>query len=101
MSLYLQKNEIFTQVVSRNEEVPLNRPITKEELNAFLREYLKESLFAVHEPLNLRTGKFDGKVLTSIKSDVAVLNALSRIISIMFTCNQALLMNPALNNYEE
>ena len=65
------------------------------------KQYLNESMLTAHEPLNLRTGKFDGKVLTSIKSDVAVLNALSRIISIMFTCNQALLMNPALNNYEE
>lgn len=67
---------------------------------ASAKEYLKKSMFDKCGPFNLRTEEFDGKVLTSIKSDVAVLNALSRIISIMFTCNQALVMNPALNNYD-
>ena len=51
-------------------------------------------------PLNLRTGEFDGKVISSIRSDVAVLDSLARIMTIMFTCNQALLQNPVVNNYE-
>ena len=62
--------------------------------------FLNDSMSDICGPLNLRTGEFDGKVLTSIKSDVAVLDALSRIISIMFTCNQTLLASPVLNNYE-
>lgn len=54
----------------------------------------------VDRPLNLRTGLFDGFVISSIRSDVAVLSAISRIMTIMFTCNQALLQNPVVNNYD-
>lgn len=42
-------------------------------------------------PLNLQTGGFDNKVLCSIKTDIAILDAVSEIISYMFTSNQALL----------
>lgn len=64
-------------------------------------ELVDQTIIDGYGPVNLRTGECDGKVLTSIKSDVAVLDALSRIISIMFTCNQVLLTNPVLNNYED
>lgn len=51
-------------------------------------------------PVNLRTLKIDGRVISSIRSDVAVLDSISRILTIMYTCNQALLQNPVVNNYE-
>lgn len=62
-------------------------------------EIIDRSINTEHMPINLRTGKFDGKVLTSIMSDVIVLEAMSKIITIMFTCNQTLLQNPLVNNY--
>lgn len=50
-------------------------------------------------PLNLATGEFDGKVLCSIETDVAILEAISKVIMVMFTANQALLENPLNNVY--
>ena len=61
---------------------------------------VQESIDGEAGPYNLRTDKFDGLVLTSIKSDVTVLNAIARVMTIMFTSNQALLQNPVVNNYE-
>lgn len=39
---------------------------------------------------------YDGKVLTSIESEPAILDTISKIITIMFTANQAILQAPAL-----
>ena len=50
-------------------------------------------------PLNLVTGEFDGKVLCSIETDVAILEAISKVIMVMFTANQALLESPMNNVY--
>lgn len=44
--------------------------------------------------LNLRTDEFDGKVKTSINTDTTILEGISRIITIAFTSNQALLPDP-------
>ena len=50
-------------------------------------------------PLNLATGEFDGKVLCSIETDVAILEAISKVVMVMFTANQALLESPMNNVY--
>ena len=50
-------------------------------------------------PLNIRTGKNDGKVLSSIKSDIIILEAIEKILSLMFTCNQYLIQTPNHNIY--
>ncbi len=50
-------------------------------------------------PYNISTQKFDGKVLTSIMSDVTILDIISKIITIMFTSNQALIQAPQFNLY--
>lgn len=54
---------------------------------------------AVNGPMNLRTREFDGRVLTSIKSDIITLEVLSKILTLMITANQALLQNPLVNTY--
>ena len=46
-------------------------------------------------PLNIRTKEYDGKVLTSIDTDISVLDTISKIITIMATSNQFLL--PVIN----
>ena len=55
----------------------------------------------IHEgcPFNIRTGKFDHKVKSSIKSDIAILEAISKILTLMFTCNQYLTQTPMHNKY--
>lgn len=51
-------------------------------------------------PMNLTTYEFDGKVLTSIESDPVILDAISKIITIMLTANQALVQAPNINMYQ-
>lgn len=50
-------------------------------------------------PINLRTGEHDGTVLSSIDSDIAVLDCVTRIVSIMFVSNQILVSSPMNNSY--
>ena len=50
-------------------------------------------------PINLITKSYDGSVLTSIMSDCSILDTISKIITIMYTSNQALVQAPALNKY--
>ena len=51
---------------------------------------------------NIREKTFDGnQVYTSIETDIVILEAISRIITIMYTANQALLVDPMQNAYIE
>lgn len=50
-------------------------------------------------PMNLYTGKFNGDVLCSIMTDVKILEAISKIITIMVTSNQCIVQAPQLNRY--
>ena len=50
-------------------------------------------------PLNIRTNEYDGKVLSSIRSDIVILDTVSKILTLMFTCNQYLVPTPAHNIY--
>lgn len=60
------------------------------------------ALESVHagSPYNMRTSAFDEKVLSSINSDIAVLQAIDKILSLMFCCNQYLVPSPMHNVYE-
>lgn len=60
----------------------------------FVRDLIEKGAY------NLRTDKFDGKVKSSIMSDVAILEAISRIITRMATAEQFILPSPAHNVYE-
>lgn len=50
-------------------------------------------------PINLKTDEFDGRVLCSITSDIIVLDAISQIITLMFTSNQFLCPTAQQNKY--
>ena len=50
-------------------------------------------------PLNIRTNDYDHKVLSSIKSDVIVLETIDKILTLMYTTNQYLVPTPAHNTY--
>lgn len=60
---------------------------------------VKTSLDKNRGPMNLTNGEFDGKVLSSIDSDIVILDVLSKIITVMFTSNQMLVQSPAHNMY--
>ena len=51
-------------------------------------------------PLNLDNDKYDGKVITSIQSDIKILDAISKIVTLMFTANQCLVQAPQINIYQ-
>lgn len=53
----------------------------------------------LNRPINLRTMAFEHDVLTSIDTDVAILDCISRVVTIMFTSNQILIGEPFNNNY--
>ena len=67
---------------------------SEDEANGKIADSLEKGM-----PLNLATGEFDGKVLCSIETDVAILEAISKVIMVMFTANQALLESPMNNVY--
>ena len=50
-------------------------------------------------PFNIVTKEYDGKVLSSIKSDVVILETIKKILTLMFTCNQYLVQDPMHNVY--
>ena len=50
-------------------------------------------------PLNIRTNLYDNSVLSSIRSDIVILETVGRIISLMYTCNQYLVQTPVHNIY--
>ena len=50
-------------------------------------------------PLNMATNEYDGKVLSSIKSDIVILETIKKILTLMFTCNQYLVQDPMHNIY--
>lgn len=52
-------------------------------------------------PLNVITENYDGKVLTSIKTEIAILESISKIITIIFDTNQYLVPTPQFNCYTE
>lgn len=52
-------------------------------------------------PLNLTTDRYDEKVLTSAMTDIAILESISKVITIMVTANQCLIPSPANNVYRD
>jgi chaperonin GroEL (HSP60 family) len=66
----------------------------KEEAKDITAQSLKEGC-----PFNIRTNEYDNNVLSSIRSDVVILDTVSKILTLMFTCNQYLVPTPAHNIY--
>lgn len=75
--------------------------VTNEDVDDKIKDIINKSL-EKGTPLNIVTDEFDGTVLSSIDSDPVILNAISKIITIMFTTNQCLVQSPSYNvyNYE-
>ena len=87
----------------RNAAIDLYKSVVTNEDEA--REYLESSL-KNGRPFNVIdiSKKIDSErpgedVLTSINTDIEILNAISKIVTIMVTANQALVQTPELNRY--
>lgn len=52
-------------------------------------------------PYDIRNREFSDKIISSIESDVVVIQSIAKIVSIMVTSNQCLLASPVLNLYSE
>ena len=50
-------------------------------------------------PMNLRNNEYDEKVITSINTDICILDAISKIVTLMISCEQCYVQVPALNRY--
>ena len=50
-------------------------------------------------PMNLRNEEYDSKVVTSIDTDICILDAISKIVTLMISCEQCFVQVPALNRY--
>lgn len=66
----------------------------EDKVNELILTSLKEGT-----PFNLVSKEFDHKVLSSINGDIKILDAISKIMTMMITSNQALVQNAGLNNY--
>lgn len=58
-----------------------------------------ETAMEKHCALNLYTREYDGKVCCSIDLDIKILDAISKIVTVMATSNQCILQAPGLNCY--
>lgn len=77
------------------ERIYAENDITKDKKDLIVKDAIINNC-----PLNIRNNKFDGTVLTSIKADIVILDAISKIVGLMFATNQYLLPDPSYNTYE-
>lgn len=66
----------------------------KDDTNKLIIESFNKSM-----PLNLRTGEFNNDVLCSIDTDIVILDAISKIVTLMFTSTQFICPTPDDNRY--
>lgn len=65
------------------------------------KEHVLDIISAEQIPYNLKTGLFDDGVISSIESDVVVIQSIAKIVGIMVTANQCIVPNPVLNQYSK
>ena len=65
------------------------------------RKIVEDIIRKYQKPVDIISGEPSDLILTSIESEPMILNTISKIITIMFTSNQALLQAPSLTQYYE
>ncbi|MGL5330901.1 MAG: hypothetical protein ACRDD7_16680, partial [Peptostreptococcaceae bacterium] len=91
------KSNIHTLLYTAYSE--LTEILYRTSFNPLLAESIKDESLQKEMPFNLKTNEWDGKVLCTIDSDIAILDAISKIITLMITSNQFLCSDPARNKY--
>lgn len=94
---FIEVNPIF--MILYNAYMDLTKILYSKSYNEDDINNIIETSLAKGCPLNIATGEYDGKVLSSIKSDVVILETINKILTLMFTCNQYLIQTPAHNIY--
>lgn len=70
--------------------------------NEKVNKIINDSLLEENDcPYNIRTELFDKKVLSSLDTDIIVLETIAKILSIVVTANQALIPSPQYNTYSD
>ena len=70
-----------------------------EDKQDYVEQLIASSLDNNCGPMNFVTKEFDGNVLCTIDQDIAILEVLAKIITIMYTTNQTLTQTPQHNMY--
>lgn len=70
--------------------------ISDEEASKIVQKVCNEGV-----PYDIRHREYSDKVISSIESDVVIIQSIAKIVSIMVTSNQCLLANPQLNLYSK
>lgn len=91
--------EIAIATVIYNAYMELEKELYSTAMNKSLVEDAINTSLEKGMPMNLRTKEYDGSVLSSINTDITILDAISRIVTIMFTANQGLTGEPLENKY--
>ena len=77
-------------------EVPVSYSEASDEVKKMI-----QTTIDTKTPINLRTGKADGLVLSSIKSDITVLDIVANVVGMLVTTKQFLCQSPAHNIYKD
>ena len=77
-------------------EVPSSYSESSDEVKDMIKTTIETGI-----PINLRTGKADGLVLSSIKSDITVLDIVANVVGMLVTTKQFLCQSPAHNIYKD
>ena len=77
-------------------EVPSSYSEASDEVKAMI-----QTTIDTKTPINLRTGEADGLVLSSIKSDITVLDIVANVVGMLVTTKQFLCQSPAHNIYKD
>lgn len=66
------------------------------------KETIEEILEKTEEfgPMNVVTGVHDKNIISSIETDAAILECISRVVTLMITCAQCILPNSTYNKYD-
>ena len=89
--------DMYKIIYSAFREVVLT--LYKSVLGNGAEEELESSMKIHFQPINLRDLDYKGDVLCSIETDIAILEAISRIETMIFNTTQCLLFRPTDNVY--
>lgn len=94
-----EKTEIFVEII-KNAYTCVIKDLYATCMPADMVDIEFEKSFNISKPVNLRTLEYTDDVLSSIDTDIAILDCISRIVTIMFTTNQILVGTAFENRYK-
>ena len=91
---YTAGSKVFYLAYEKLLNILYSSAYTADKASVIINHSIKEGC-----PLNITTNEFDKRVLSSIKSDVVILETIEKILTLMYTYNQYLIQSPAHNIY--